>query len=210
MSIIDLIKQPTDSPLKQVINGQLYWHYSLLQNWPRNEDYRILKQKDWLRLLKSLKQEGVKEPFDIDEAGTTYDGNNRLKGTRKLIAEEIKEADNGNSLEWIPVTIHPTPTNEVEELAIAAKGNGDKVFAIWNKDAVANDKELFIQIPDYQDLGFEYDDPTTFGDTFEFFSDDGIDEEEEKPVREPQEYICPACEHKGKKDEFTRKNEQAS
>lgn len=178
------------SNFRQEINGQLHFHHSHLSNWGKNSELRLLKEKDWLRLLKSIKKYGVKDIFEINENGTVYDGNHRLRAVNELISEGVTEAENGKSLEWIPVNINH-PQSEVEELALAMKGN-DKDFAIWNKDAVANYKELFESVPDYEDYSFSFDDPTTFGDVFEVYADDVIVEEEEQPKKE-KEPICEKC-----------------
>lgn len=171
---------------KKTIDGQSYWHHSLLSNWSKNEDYRILKEKDWLRLLKSIKKYGVKLPFEIDINGTTYDGNHKLKAVNELVSQGISKAENGKELEWIPVNVHPVPSDEAEEVKLAAIGNGDKDFATWNRDAVANHKDFFESIPDYEDLVFDFEDPVTFGDVFETY------EEMDEPVKEKRE-TCQAC-----------------
>lgn len=193
MSILDslqnaITQDPQDQVKKRTIGGQLYWHHSLLSNWYKNEELRILKEKDWLRLLKSIKKNGIKQTFEIDERGTVYDGNHRLRAINELISEGVSLAENGKDLEWIPVHIN-TPKNEVEELALALKGN-DQEFAVWNKDAVANNKELFEQVEGFEDYSFSYDDPITFGDVFETY-DETFEEETEEPKQTPK--ACEAC-----------------
>ena len=191
MSLIDQITGKTDD-LKKTVNGREYWHYSLLSEWEKNKDLRILKEKDWLRLLRSIKRSGVKDPFAVDTNGTVYDGNHRLKALLELIGEGISEATNGTDLLFIPVAIHEVPKTEVEALTIAVEGNGDRDFATWNKDAVADHKELFEMVPDYQDYSFTFDDPVTFGDVFDNYE---VEDESSnvQAVKEPKEVICPEC-----------------
>jgi hypothetical protein len=191
MSLLDtLTLKPEQDNLKRVIDGKVYWHHSLLSNWEKNEELRILKEKDWLRLLKSIKKHGIKDDFQIGLSGTVYDGNHRLKALNDLIAEGITKSESNRDLEWVPVSIN-NPQNEVEELALAMRGN-DNDFAVWNKDAIANQKELFEQVPDFEDYSFSFDDPVTFGDVFETY-DESFTEEEVKPVKEPKEITCPEC-----------------
>ena len=109
MGIVDLIKdnlleKQSDQPqtaqanLKRVIDGKTYWYYSLLKNWDKNEDLRLIKTKDWERLLKSLQKNGIKDDFEIGQDGTTYDGNHRLKGIHELVSKGIRQADNGKRM----------------------------------------------------------------------------------------------------------------
>src|SRR5205823_4465216 len=153
----------------------------------------------WQRLLKSLQKNGIKDDFEIGEDGTTYDGNHRLKGIHHLVSQGIRQAENGKSLEWLPVSIH-NPQNEIEQLAIAAEGNNDD-FAIWNKDAVANNKDLFVQIPGYEEMSFDFEDPITFGEVFETYSDINLGDES-KPEQEAKQLECPNCHHRADKKEF--------
>lgn len=178
--------------LKKEINGQLHWHISLINRWADNEKYRTIFEKDWERLGKSLKKYGVKTPFEIDENGTVYDGNNRHKRLEHLIRDGITTADNGKALEWIPVTINPVPQNDIEALTIAAKGNGDKNFAIWNKDAIVNEKDKFDQIEDIEDLVFDFEEPETFDETFEYLEEDSDDTPKHKALKAVK---CPQCSH---------------
>lgn len=194
MSLIDALRNTTDEK-KKTIDGQSYWHHSLLSNWSKNEEYRILKEKDWLRLLKSLKKKGIRQAFEIDINGVTYDGNNRLKGINELVSEGVSRAENGRDLEWVPVNVHEAPANESEEVRLAAIGNGDKDFATWNKDAVANHKEYFESIEDYEDLVFDFTDPVTFGDVFDTYEEETI-EESGSIEKKQKEVVCPNCSHK--------------
>ena len=215
MGIADFIKDiatekrdeaPQEIPqtdLKRVMNGKTYWHYSLLKNWDKNEDLRLIKTKDRQRLLKSLQKNGIKDDFEIGEDGTTYDGNHRLKGIHHLVSQGIRQAENGKSLEWVPVSIH-NPQNEVEQLAIAAEGNNDD-FAIWNKDAVANNKDLFVQIPGYEEMSFDFEDPVTFGEVFEAYDENINIGEEVWSKKKPETYECPNCHHVADKDKFIQK-----
>ncbi len=196
MGITDYLKQNSEEHLlKKDIDGQMHWHHSTLSNWDKNKELRILLEKDWLRLLKSIKKHGVKDVFEISENGTVYDGNHRLRAINELISEGITTADNGKSIEWVPVTVN-TPQNEVEELQLAMKGN-DKDFAIWNKEAVANNKEIFIQVPDFEDYSFDFNDPVTFGEVFasydEVTEEQGETSESEKKEEQPIEIVCPHC-----------------
>ena len=110
-----------------------------------------------------------------------------------LVSQGIRQAENGKSLEWVPVNIH-NPHNEIEQLAIAAEGNNDD-FAIWNKDAVPNYKQVFEQIPGYEDMSFDFEDPVTFGEVFETYNDINLDEEI-KSKKEPKQVTCPNCQEK--------------
>lgn len=196
--IIETPVEETPVEKKKTVDGQSYWHHSLLSNWGKNEEYRLLKQKDWLRLLKSVNKSGVKTKFEIDIDGTVYDGNNRLKAINELISEGVLLAENGKELEWVPVCVHEVPVSEADEIKLATKGNSDSVFAYWNKDTVANNKELFIDVED--DLFF-FNEPVTFGEVFETYeinetSESGTTESDNSApveIETVREVTCPNC-----------------
>ncbi len=196
MKLIDaFLQQPENSPLKKNIDGQIHWHYSLLRKWDKNLEYRQITSKGWVRLVKSVKKNGIKRAFEVDTEGTVYDGNNRLEGIYDLLKQGITTAENGKDLQWVPVMIHRVPETDAEALEIAAVGNGDKDFATWNKDAVANHKDIFEQVTDYQDLVFDGEDAITFGDTFEFYTEDPIITDEAPPTKPKDPIVCPQCSH---------------
>lgn len=196
MSFLDAIKLPTDAPLKQVIDGKLHWHIKALRKWEKNEEYRMIREDGWERLKRSVKKNGIKDAWQIDEMGTIYDGNNRYEAIQFWLANGEVKSDNGKSFEWIPVEVHRVPQSETEALEIAVKGNGDKDFAIWNKDAVVNHKDVFDQIEDIDDMVFNFDDAETFDDSFEYLENEGEgDEEKEEKQKKEKKVICPKCQH---------------
>jgi len=193
MGLLDSLTQKED-PAVKTIDGKLFWYYKALHKWPKNEEYRLIKEKGWERVKKSVKKHGIKSAFQVDETGTIYDGNNRYEALLFWINEGVTKADNGTSLEWIPVMVHRVPTSEVEALAIAAEGNGDKDFAMWNKDVVANNRDIFEQVEDFTDLVFDMDESPTFSDVFESYD---VDSSEDTPLpKERKEVECPACHEK--------------
>lgn len=180
----------SSDPHVKLIDGKLHWHITKLKKWPKNEEYRMIRQDGWERLKKSVKKNGIKSPWQVDSEGTIYDGNNRYEAIQYWLANDTTTADNGASLEWVPVEVHRVPQSDTEALEIAVKGNGDKDFAIWNKDAVANQKDLFDQIEDVEDMVFDFDDAVTFDETFDYLEE----EPEEKPEKQAKEK-CEKCEN---------------
>lgn len=198
----------------RLVGDVIYVHYTKLHQWAENREARILHDKDWQRLLKSIQKYGVKDKLQVGDDGTVYDGNHRLEGVIHLIGKGILTAANGKDLAWLPVAVS-TPQTDAEILALVLSGN-DNTFAIYNKEWIMNNQARIEQVEDFSDISIEAEEPLTLGEAFDWPEDDDEDDTEEddsednesddgepaNPNKLPKstnlvtkEVTCPQCSH---------------
>jgi hypothetical protein len=156
-----------------------------LINWDKNNDARIITETNWEKLKADIKRRGVREALKIGADNTVYDGNNRLKAVMYWIAQDIHQADNGMTLDALPVEVYDTPT-EASKWELALTGN--EQFASWNKNTLSNYLSDFEDTLELSLFNIEFDDPQSFDEQL-------ADEGEEKTPKDKtkKEIICPNC-----------------
>lgn len=113
-----------------------------LSFWEKNAAVREITQENWDKLVADIQRNGVLQPFKVDATGIVYDGNNRLKALRTLLAKGITQTENGQDLTHVPVIIYPIE-KESDKWEIALKSN--EQFANWNSHELAN------YMPEFED-----------------------------------------------------------
>lgn len=163
-----------------------YKNINELSFWTKNQQVREISEENWNKLIADIKRNSILEPFKIGTDNTVYDGNNRLKAARTIIAEGITQAENGKSLIEVPVIIYD-PQTEASKWELALKGN--EQFANWNQEGLANYMPEFENDLDLSLINIDFVEPESIDDQLE-------DESNISKSKNPKEYTCPNCQTK--------------
>ena len=164
----------------------VYRNYTELTNWDKNESAREISTDNWAKLLLSIRREGIKTPFKVDENGIVYDGNNRLKGIREITAGGTTTAENGKDLLQVPCILE-TPTTEAQKWDLALSGN--EQFASWNQDGLTTFLPEFENDLDLSLYNVDFFEPESMLEQIE----EGDGAIEGKTPKTPKEVECPEC-----------------
>lgn len=170
---------------KKLIDGKMHWHYSLLKNWDKNNEARMITEENWNKLVASIQREGIKDPLKIDNDGVVYDGNNRVKALIQVLTMPQHHAS-----EWVSVDIRH-PKNEAEKWDIALSGNGQ--FAQWSQDGLSNYMPEFENELDISLYNVNFFDPKGFDE----FTNPEEETTAEKQIggNKDKSIKCPQCGH---------------
>lgn len=163
-----------------------YRDINLLTFWSKNHEVRQISDENWNKLIADIKRNGILEPFKIGQDNTVYDGNNRLKATRQIIAEGVTQAENGKSLMQVPVNIYD-PQTEAAKWELALKGN--EQFANWNQEGLSTYMPEFENELDLSLINIDFIEPESIDDQLE-------EEPKTPPSKKLKEFTCPECGHK--------------
>ncbi len=155
-----------------------------LSFWTKNSEVREISEENWNKLIADIKRNGILEPFKIGDDGTVYDGNNRLKAVRQIIAEGITASENGQDLTQIKVNTY-SPQTEAQKWEIALKGN--EQFANWNQEGLANYMPEFEEELDLSLINIDFVSPESIDDQLE------VSKQQTGGNKSPREAICPKC-----------------